>query len=98
MQGFHSQSLDMRRAHRGATQLASVSGSRVAQAVHHRPAFQRATIECAATTSGVKLPATHLQASQAALAQVQATKAVNRKSPPAVEPQCRSIGPSPRVH
>lgn len=63
----------------GATQLASVSGSRVAQTVQrHRNIVQR-NVECAATTSGVKLPATHLQASQAALQQLQSTKGVNRE-------------------
>ena len=65
---------------RGATQLASVSGCRVSQTTHHNRHNIQRTVECAATTSGVKLPATHLQASQAALQQLQATKSVNRES------------------
>ena len=80
MQGFQPQGVDMRRiCNRGATQLASVSGSRVSQTVHHQRHNAQRTVECAATTSGVKLPATHLQTSQAALQLLQASKGVNRE-------------------
>jgi hypothetical protein len=68
-----------RSAMRGPSQLASVSGSRVVQAVQlRRNSAQRSIVECTAT-SGVKLPATHLQSSQAALQQLQSTKGVNRE-------------------
>jgi hypothetical protein len=73
-QGFHPQTkLDMRSFNRGV----AVSGSRAAQPT--RQNVQRFVTKCAATTSGVKLPATHLQASQAALQQLQSTKGVNRE-------------------
>ena len=81
MQGFLPQAkVDMRCSSiRGATQLASVSGSRVSQTVQLRRNNTQRNVECAATHSGVKLPATHLQASQAALQQLQSTKGVNRE-------------------
>jgi hypothetical protein len=87
MPSFYTQTLDMRRSSiRGATQLASASGSRVAHTVqYHRNNIQR-SVECIATTSGVKLPATHLQASQAALQQLQSTKGVNREYMNACKP------------
>ncbi len=70
-----------RSAMRGASQLFS-SGSHVAKTVEHRRHNVQRSIECTATTtSGVKLPATHLQASQAALQQLQqsTSKGVNRE-------------------
>jgi len=78
MQGFTAQQMDMRRCGlRGATQLASASGQRVTQTAHTRHHQIARNVECAASTSGVKLPATHLQASQSALQQLQATKGTN---------------------
>lgn len=78
MQGFAPQAVDMRQCGpRGATQLASFSGQRVSQTVHHRNNTIQRNVECAATTSGVKLPTTHLQASQAALQQLEANKESN---------------------
>ena len=77
-----TQQVQLRRA---ASQGAAVSG----QPVHaSRPQRQRRcqaapATECnagAAAQHSVKLPASHLQSSQAALQQLQATKAVNRKS------------------
>ena len=74
-------------SHIFATQLASLSGTqRVVQHVCPRRAssisLQR-FVECAATSStGVKLPTTHLQASQKALQAVEdsSKEGINRKS------------------
>jgi len=80
MPSFYTPTLDMRGSSiRGATQLASVSGSRVTNTVQHHRNNVQSPVECIATTSGVKLPATHLQASQAALQQLQSNKGLNRE-------------------
>lgn len=69
----------------GATQLSSLSGAhRVAHVASQRTllAGVQRSVECAAaSTSGVKLPATHLQASQAALQSIadSAKEGVNRE-------------------
>jgi len=78
MQGFAPQQMDMRLCgSRGATQLASISGHRVLHAIHHVHNNIQRNVVCASGASGVKLPATHLQASLAALQQLEATKGAN---------------------
>jgi hypothetical protein len=73
MMGFSQKLGDMRSTSIRGTQLA---GSLCPKAA--RPRNAQRSIECTATT-GVKLPATHLQSSQASLQQLQSTKGVNRE-------------------
>ena len=77
MQGV-AQYQDMR-AFKGATQLASFSGRKVAPSPQNARQPRQRGLECAASSSGVKLPATHLQSSQRALQDLQTNKNISRE-------------------
>lgn len=67
---------------RSTTQLASISGQRVSVAPQQRAVVVHHAVrgvECNATATNVKLPATHVVASEAALQQLKASTAVNRE-------------------